>query len=260
MPRVVPSQIDNYITHVFPFVRAGTSQGTPTVGKEFAGTVTGLLELIDRIPEELITLTGQDYYEFVGSVATIRDRLTAWQNQQNPNLNTSIGQLFRGLNPVTIIHETIRKCPDQFPAAATSELAFVTDAELRQDLRVDIGAIGRALSNGEWKAATVLSGSTIEALLLWALQQCPVSDLRQVSQTAPKLPNKPLDQWHLPEYIDAAERLKILNEDTVTQVRLAKNFRDLIHPGRSQRLKQKCDRPTALSAVAGMEHVVRDLS
>src|SRR2546429_6882967 len=33
----------------------------------------------------------------------------------------------------------------------------------------------------------------------------------------------------------------------------------LIHPGRAQRLAQNCDRGTALSCVAALEHVVRDL-
>lgn len=42
--------------------------------------------------------------------------------------------------------------------------------------------------------------------------------------------------------------------------RLAKDFRNLIHPGAAQRLAQNCDRATALSAVAAVEHVVRDIT
>jgi hypothetical protein len=48
----------------------------------------------------------------------------------------------------------------------TGEPYFITVAELLANLRNDIGAIARALSNGEWKAATVLAGSAIEAVLL----------------------------------------------------------------------------------------------
>jgi len=43
------------------------------------------------------------------------------------------------------------------------------------------------------------------------------------------------------------------------QVTLTRDFRNLIHPGKAQRLKQKCDKATALSVVAGLEHVRRDL-
>jgi hypothetical protein len=124
------------------------------------------------------------------------------------------------------------------------------------------------LSNGEWKAATVLAGSAIEALLLWALpsKRSPtditnaVIALKSNGTLAGKQGSGPLDEWHLHEYTGVAEKLSIIKKETAIQARLAKDFRNLIHPGRAQRLGQKCDRATALSAVAGVEHVVRDLS
>jgi hypothetical protein len=48
---------------------------------------------------------------------------------------------------------------------------FLNDPDLAEALRADIATASSALRNGEWKAATVLSGSVIEALLLWALQK-----------------------------------------------------------------------------------------
>jgi hypothetical protein len=42
--------------------------------------------------------------------------------------------------------------------------------------------------------------------------------------------------------------------------RLAKDFRNLIHPGRSVRLARVCDQPTALAPVAGLGFLVRDLT
>jgi hypothetical protein len=44
------------------------------------------------------------------------------------------------------------------------------------------------------------------------------------------------------------------------QCRLAKDYHNLIHPGRAQRLAQVCNRGTALSAVAAVEHVVNGLT
>ena len=61
-------------------------------------------------------------------------------------------------------------------------------------------------------------------------------------------------------YVEVATHLAIIKPDTATEARLAKDFRNLIHPGRAQRLAQKCDRGTALSSVAALELVVRDLS
>jgi hypothetical protein len=41
---------------------------------------------------------------------------------------------------------------------------------------------------------------------------------------------------------------------------LTKDFRNLIHQGASIRKKQQCDRGTAHLAIAGMEHVIKELS
>jgi hypothetical protein len=50
-------------------------------------------------------------------------------------------------------------------------LSFIQHSDLRESIRNDVGAANRALLNCEWKAATVLAGATIEALLHWALSQ-----------------------------------------------------------------------------------------
>jgi hypothetical protein len=52
----------------------------------------------------------------------------------------------------------------------------------------------------------------------------------------------------------------VIKADTRTQARLAKDYRNLIHPGRAARLTQKCDRGTALVTVAAVELVIRDLT
>jgi hypothetical protein len=52
----------------------------------------------------------------------------------------------------------------------TTDPAFISDADLRTDLRQDLGEVNRPLHNGEWKGATVPAGLIVEALLLWALQ------------------------------------------------------------------------------------------
>src|SRR6266550_3639988 len=53
--------------------------------------------------------------------------------------------------PVTVIRDALAQCSDETPSPGTSELNFIPDADLRTNLRIDIGAINRALSNGEWK-------------------------------------------------------------------------------------------------------------
>ena len=55
-------------------------------------------------------------------------------------------------------------------------------------------------------------------------------------------------------------KLGLIDGETTKQADLAREFRNLIHPGRSARLAKICDRGTALSALAAVELIVRDIS
>jgi len=140
------------------------------------------------------------------------------------------------------------------------------DPEYRKQLRLDMSSMDQALRNGEWKAATVLAGSLLEALLLWAIGKkepaavsAAISALKAEKKVSDKLGDDPTT-WHLPHYLQVAEHLQLIKGNTVSSCAIAKDFRNLIHPGREIRLKQKCNRGTALSAVAAVEHVVSDLA
>lgn len=57
-----------------------------------------------------------------------------------------------------------------------------------------------------------------------------------------------------------SQRLGVIQPDTAALIRLAKDYRNPIHPGRAQRLGQMCDRGTARAALAAVDAVVRDLT
>jgi hypothetical protein len=262
MPRVVPSQVVDLIATVWP-----TGDQQKNINATQAGRLSGLVELLDQLPAELLTMDSALYASFICAKAHIRHSLLTWTSEpRQPNwLGTMSGQPEQA--PVTVIRDALAQCADESPAPGTTELTFITDADLRTNLRNDIGAINRALANGEWKAATVLAGSAAEALLLWALRQRSPVDIKTAiaaarasgSMTANPDPTD-LDRWNLHECIEVSAELGIIKPNTAKQTRLAKDFRNFIHPGVAQRLREKCDRATALSAVAGMEHVVRDLN
>jgi hypothetical protein len=257
MPRVVPSQVVDLIDKLFPNARATTENNNFSVSRGHWEAIAGLLEVIDQIPSELITIHGETYAECVVSIAALRSVQSQWI-QRDVSLNQVPG--LRKLNPITLIRQALADCPDQFPSTEISELAFIADAALRENLRLDISATNSALINGEWKAATVLAGSVVEALLLWVLQQQPQPNIL-ASPTVVKLKlHSNLEKWDLAHYVEVAAELDVIGADTATQCRLAKDFRNLIHPGRAQRLGQACNCATALSAVAAIEHVVNDLT
>jgi len=265
MPRVVPSQIVEFIDLAFPKAKEQTDEG----GKGFSlnrpdqHPCAGVIDLISQLPAELLVLPGERYTEFVVSVAAIKDTLEIWK-LRNYGLDTI--PHFGDYNPISFIRRALSLCPDEIPSKDTAELIFIEDDDLRANFRIDISATNQALSNGEWKAATVLAGSVIEALLLWRLNQYEEKDVNRArtsllnDKVLRSDPGRNLDKWSLHSFIEVAAKLEAIGADTAKQARLAKEYRNLIHPGREKRLGQKCERGTALAAVAAVEHIVSDLS
>jgi hypothetical protein len=133
---------------------------------------------------------------------------------------------------------------------------FIPNGVERTTLQNDISGVERAIHNGEWKAATVLAGSVIEALLLWALTQDTKATL--AATNVPKGKND-VGRWDLVDLIKVAHELKLITNNTAKQTDLARDFRNLIHPAVAERKKMFADRPTAFGAFASMDLVAADL-
>jgi hypothetical protein len=267
MPRIVPSQVVALIDQMFPGAASEVGgQGRGSINNAQAACLEALIDLVEQIPGELIILDGAQYGALAVSMAFVRSATEIFRARGGAAFALDNPPGFEDLSAVALIRRVLSRCPDEYPSAGTSELSFIQPNDLRESLRQDISAVNRALANGEWKAATVLAGSVVEALLLWALQPCRPEDIETAihalmeNKTLLKNPGKVLDRWDLHDYIEVAAALNLINEETASQARLAKDFRNLIHPGRAVRLRQECNRATALSAVAAVEHVVRNLT
>jgi hypothetical protein len=263
MPHITPSQVVEVIEKLFPEVYKDVEGWPFQLIQGSSAECSALLNLVEQLPPQLLVMDNAHYTEFICSIAAIRDAIEVWRRWDSESTSSwclSAVHGLRELNPVTLIRCALATCPDEVPSATTTELTFIADAKLRDSLRLDISVANSGLINGEWKAATVLAESVVEALLLWALVQ---PGQVTISAAAAKLglkvsPN--LEDWVLHQYIEVAAELKLITAETATQCRLAKDFRNLIHPGRAQRLAQVCNRGTALSAMAAVEHVVNDLT
>jgi hypothetical protein len=260
MVQVMPSQVVQTIDELF--THAVNNQPNASLHGSHSSKLSAILNLIKEVPQELLVLTSGDYADFVLAISTIEDHFEYWR-RGNPGQMAHV----KGFDAITVLRRILAKCPDEYPPAVTTELSFVTDVQLRDSIRRDLGAANRALQNGEWKAATVLAGAAIEALLLWRLQEpspgVPAAEgaaLTLASGGKMKKPGRDMDRWDLDQFIKVVEHLQLLKPDTSSAAQLAKNFRNLIHPGRAIRLNQACDRATALSAVGALEHVIRDLT
>lgn len=101
----------------------------------------------------------------------------------------------------------------------------------------------------------------MEALLLLGIEnktQLEIDDAIDKLARKDRPLGKP-EEWRLFQLIKVAEKLHIIKELSAKQCDLARDYRNLVHPGKV-RTHQPCDRATALGALAGCEIVVRELS
>ena len=135
MPRIVPSQVVAFIDLVFP----GT--GINNLGRGNSGQLSALQELISKVPDELLTMNSEAYAGFICGCAHIREKLAVWSNDRSARSELDPVPGFGGDSAVTLIRRALILCQDEALAASTSELSFVSDPELRTNLRIDIGVV-----------------------------------------------------------------------------------------------------------------------
>lgn len=260
MPKVLPSAAVAAIDRMFPFLR--DANANPNLGRPQAHELAALLALVSQVPDELITLAGERWARFIEARARIEAFL------EELTIQGRNAQNFQGSH-VRTVQSLLATCPDQVIPAALHTLGFVADQQLRESLRIDIASVESSVRDGDWKAATVIAGSVVEALLLDALMQEPAHDVAAAiialvangtfrQQHAPNA--NTLERWDLHQFTEVAAQRGIIVAATAAQVRIAREFRNLIHPGRAMRLAQQCDRGTALAATAALEFVIRDLT
>lgn len=262
MPTVMPSQVVATIDMLFP--HAAREPSGAVLMASHSARLKGIIDLVKMIPSELIVVPADQYADLILSISTIESSLETWISRGETG---TIPHVRDGLDAITLIRRIVARCPDEFPpTSASADLAFIADPQTLDDMRRDIGAANRAFGNGEWKAATILGGATIEALLHWRLSQLSapqiadaISALASASGGRFNASPNP-DDWVLYQFIEVSRQLGLIQAETATASNLARNFRNLIHPGAAARRGQVCDRGSALSALAALEHVIRDLS
>ena len=260
MPRIVPSQLVQVIENYFPQTK-NTPRADFTLDRSHRNECVSIAEALGQVPSELLSPpTMGEYVELISNIAVLNHILESWKTPSVTHIDNLSGK-GKG-NPISIIHDILLKCPDEAVSANAAGLEFIDDMDLRNSLRLDLSSVNSALSNGEWKAATVLAGSVTEALLLWAIRE--VSPARQTdidaAMASHNVSEKDLNRWVLDHYNKVAKDLSIIQDRTFNQVDLAREFRNYIHPGREIREKVRCGVGTAHSAVAAVELVIEDLS
>jgi hypothetical protein len=152
MIRVVPSHVVSAIERLFPNVH---TEETFPLKIDDTAALAALLALVEQVPQELFPATSEQYNALMIALATLRNAPAYWTWQRFAPIATTPGGYSK--NPVRLLYDTLKTCPDDAPAPETTDLLFIPDPEFRTALRLDLSSANQALANGEWKAATVLA-------------------------------------------------------------------------------------------------------
>jgi hypothetical protein len=153
-----------------------------------------------------------------------------------------------GKDVIERIRRLMLKCRDQLPPPEP-ELPFIAEDDTRLGIEDRIRAAWTDFNACEWMGATILAGHVIEALLLWAVKKKSVG--------APF--RKPPDELHLPHLIAEAEERGIISAECKQLANLAKDARNLIHPGKATRSGTVCSKATALISLSAVYKIAEDL-
>ncbi len=242
------------------------------LSNEVVVILSAISRLVSEVPDELLRVSSRERADLYAAVA----ELDHWVGLHRANFTRQTAMGLLPMPPMSwldkqpkiennryafeVIQEVLSNCPDDVILPSTRDLAFIADNDWRTAIRLDLSVVDSALSNGEYKPATVVGGSVLEALLLCGLLKKNSADLQSyISKTGLGLKSPP-EEWNLHQYIEVAAAGNLIGKESIQLARVAKDFRNLIHPGRAQRLSQRCSRGTAFAVVSAIEHVIDDFT
>lgn len=229
------------LTYNYPWVNSVSRAPTFFDPANDASKVAGILELLSDIPNSLHPPLREDRLTFKQVIAALRQLL-----EDGRRGGSIYWPTVRNNNVLTALWLLLQKCPDVAVPETAAGLEFIADHRLRESILTDISTAESTLTNGEWKAATVFAAVAMEALLLVAILSVN--------------PSADAENWRLPRLIEEARGHGKISDEAAKQARLAKDYRNLIHPGKEKREGQTFDRAAAYGAASALQFVVRDLS
>ncbi len=280
MPKVVPKMVLDLIDASIDVARkqqeqaesGGIVQPFDLTAADHSAALSGVIALADQLPPEMLAgLSPEDYAALTVNLAAIRNQLSTWQYADREMRHSTFGPVrgYSNLNPITGVRQMLSKCPNELPAVGPHGLDFIADERFRTILLRDINSTEQALGNNEYKAAVVLGGSVIEAILLWALGgddgaalAAALRKLQDAGEMDTRLSADDLTAraWGLADFIKLAEKRRILDPTTVKVAEAAKGFRNLIHPGAEVRDQEPPTLEMARAATAALGFVLRDVA
>lgn len=142
------------------------------------------------------------------------------------------------------------------PVLVSKDFGFIQNVTLKAILARDYDEIQKSMISNCYKAAIILSGGSIEALLLDLLHKD--ESAARASSKAPAESN--LDKWHLNDLIEVAVDTNSVAGEIAKLSHSVREYRNLIHPGVEVRGTLKVEPEEAKIAVEVLNILIRELS
>ena len=142
------------------------------------------------------------------------------------------------------------------PVGETLEFTFIKDSSLRPILERDCVEIQKAYVSECWKSVVILTGGSLEAVLLDRLLQ--IETQAKAAKSAPS--SKDVSKWDLSDLIKVAVELKVVEPSAKVLADAVRQYRNLVHPGNELRSKLSVGKLEANSGLNALTIVHRDLS
>jgi hypothetical protein len=188
--------------------------------------VNSILALLNEVPAELIDLTPHEYIELTRCRALLAAATARWVLGDVAPVRDVAGK-----DAVERIRRLMNQCQDQLPPPQP-ELPFIDDIDKRKGIEDQIRTTWTNFDTQEWLGASTFAAAAVEAVLLWALEKTGTED-----------PKKDLNDLYLSELIDLAAKALLIGDETATVAHMAKDARNLIHPGKVARSGFRARRP-----------------
>lgn len=272
MGRITPARIVGFIDRTWPWAQKLTPPQNP-LHRGLAVQLGAIVALCRRLPPELLPSDPDAFFAFFLSVEAIESGIEQWKGLSSAAPVQEIDPLpaLNGASPLSALRYALSTCPEEGIAPTIHGLEFVADTKLRDSIRRDLSQSRRALDRGDFKAATVMAGAALEALLLYAIETRTAVDQRKSALSAwQDAPRRPQDaeppgklkaniaRWDLANLTWIAAHADVISPEAASNADVARDYRNLIHPGR-ERAAAPSDEGTALSTLGAAVRVAAEL-
>ena len=112
MPQMRPHQVLELVDLIFPW--AANLEGNFNIYWGQSGDVKVIVDAVEQIPNELITLNGQDLLAFTASLSTLKRGLERWSTDGGTYSIKAYTSGFGDVHPMLLLRSLLHKCKDNF--------------------------------------------------------------------------------------------------------------------------------------------------